>query len=108
MDKISTTDWQKVTKEMNAKGYAIVPKVLTNKQCSELIQGDYNALNYRKTVSMERYRFGLGEYKYFNYPLPNLIQFIRENIYPKLTPIANTRMKVLNIETVFRIHIPNF
>ena len=50
---------------------------------------------------MERYRFGLGEYKYFNYPLPNLIQNIRENIYPKLAPIANAWMKVLNIHKIF-------
>ena len=47
---------------------------------------------------MERYRFGLGEYRYFKYPLPNLIQNIRENIYPKLAPIANKWMEVLNID----------
>jgi uncharacterized protein len=50
---------------------------------------------------MERYRFGLGEYKYFNYPLPELIQTIRENIYPKLAPIANNRMKLLHIDKIF-------
>lgn len=50
---------------------------------------------------MERYRFGLGEYKYYNYPLPDLIQKIRETIYPKLAPIANSWMKVLKIPTIF-------
>ncbi|CAN5221914.1 hypothetical protein BH11BAC5_BH11BAC5_17650 [soil metagenome] len=50
---------------------------------------------------MERYRFGLGEYKYFNYPLPDLIQTMRENIYPKLAPTANAWMEVLNIDTKF-------
>ncbi len=50
---------------------------------------------------MERYRFGLGEYKYFNYPLPHLIQTIRKNLYPKLAPIANSWMKVLNIDKIF-------
>lgn len=50
---------------------------------------------------MERYRFGLGEYKYFNYPLPDLIQTIRKTIYPSLAPIANYWMKVLNIDTKF-------
>ncbi len=53
---------------------------------------------YRKTIVMERYRFGLGEYKYFKYPLPGLIQDIRQTIYTKLTGVANTWMKVLNID----------
>ncbi|WP_211217498.1 2OG-Fe(II) oxygenase [Segetibacter koreensis] len=50
---------------------------------------------------MERYRFGLGEYKYFDYPLPGLIQTIKEEIYPKLAPIANKWMNVLHIEKEF-------
>jgi hypothetical protein len=50
---------------------------------------------------MERYRFGLGEYKYFDYPLPYLIQEIRTSIYSKLAPITNAWMKALNIETIF-------
>lgn len=101
MDRISGIDWQIITEEMHEKGFAIMPKLLTSDQCTELIN-DYNKPNaYRKTVVMERYRFGLGEYKYFDYPLSNLIQSIRESIYPKLAPIANAWMKVLNIDTVF-------
>lgn len=86
---------------MHEKGYVILPNILDAKQCKELIKNYNNPKAYRKTVVMERYRFGLGEYKYFNYPLPNLMQTIRENIYPKLAIIANTWMKVLNINTVF-------
>ena len=47
---------------------------------------------------MERHNFGLGEYKYFNYPLPGIVQELRENIYPNLAPIANNWMRVLNID----------
>jgi hypothetical protein len=99
--KILNIDWQAITEDMNDKGYAIVPNLLSNNQCNEIIDNYKNLNAYRKTVVMERYRFGLGEYKYFNYPLPNLIQNIRENIYPKLAPIANSWMKVLNIDTIF-------
>src|SRR5258706_12829929 len=99
--KIATINWQEAIEQMNEKGYAILPGLLSNEQCEELIQNYDNPNAYRKTVVMERYRFGLGEYKYFNYPLPPLIQTIRENVYPKLAPIANLWMKVLNIDKTF-------
>lgn len=99
--KIASIDWQNIAEEMHKKGFAIIPKLLSSDQCTELITEYYNLNTYRKTVVMERYRFGLGEYKYFNYPLPNLIQCIRESIYPKLAPIANAWMNLLNIDTVF-------
>jgi hypothetical protein len=86
---------------MHEKGFAIIPKFLTGEQCTELINEYNNPNAYRKTVVMERYRFGLGEYKYFNYPLPNLIQSIRESVYPKLAQIANAWMKVLDIATIY-------
>ncbi|MES2131168.1 MAG: 2OG-Fe(II) oxygenase [Bacteroidota bacterium] len=94
-------DWALMTEQMHEKGYALIPKFLSGEQCVELIAGYSNETAYRKTVVMERYRFGLGEYKYFNYPLPPLIQTIRENMYPKLSPIANAWMKVLHIEKLF-------
>jgi hypothetical protein len=97
-EKISGIDWQRVTEEVNEKGYALVSQFLPNQYCEELI-GEYdNSDLYRKTITMERHGFGLGEYKYFKYPLPDLIQTVRREIYPKLTPVANTWMRVLNIK----------
>jgi len=97
-EEISGIDWQRVTEEVNEKGYALVLQFLPNQYCEELI-GEYdNSDLYRKTITMERHGFGLGEYKYFKYPLPDLIQTIRRAIYPKLTPVANTWMRVLNIK----------
>ena len=101
MDKIADLNWGAITEEMHERGFAVIPKFLSSDQCNELING-YNTPNaYRKTVVMERHHFGLGEYKYFNYPLPILIQSIRESIYPKLACIANAWMKVLHIDTTF-------
>jgi hypothetical protein len=99
--KLATTDWQSVSESMNEKGYALIPKMLTDEHCKELISNYNTEYLYRKTVVMERYRFGLGEYKYFDYPLPKIIQTLRETVYPKLSPIANLWMKVLNIEKIF-------
>ena len=88
--RIDLLNWEKVTEDMNYNGYASVPKVLTAKECDEFISQYNNETLYRKTINMERYRFGLGEYKYYQYPLPGLIQQLREGIYPKLAPIAIT------------------
>jgi hypothetical protein len=97
-EKIAYVDWQTVTGEMNGKGYALVSRFLPSQSCDELISKYNNSDLYLKTVTMERHHFGLGEYKYFKYPLPDLIHTIRTGIYPKLAPVANTWMKMLNIE----------
>src|ERR1700754_54084 len=99
--KLGTIDWQQVTNDMNDKGFAIAENILSARQCEELIEQYNNPDIYRKTVVMERYRFGLGEYKYFSYPLPGLLQTIREQVYVKLVPVANNWMKVLNIDKTF-------
>lgn len=99
--KLTDINWQVISESMNEKGFAIIPKLLSDKQCEELINNYNTESLYRKTVVMKRYRFGLGEYKYFNYPLPKIIQTIREHTYPKLVLIANLWMKVLKIDKYF-------
>lgn len=89
------------TSEIRDKGFAVIPNVLTDDECSELIENYDNPGDYRKTVVMERYRFGLGEYKYFNYPLPDLIQQIRTEVYSHLVPVANHWFTALNIDRQF-------
>lgn len=98
---IENTNWQSFTEAMHDSGFALIPRLLTNEQCEELKAGYTNPGLYRKTVVMERYRFGLGEYKYFNYPLPPLIQTIRTTIYPKLAPIANAWFNALGMDKQF-------
>ncbi|WP_316839459.1 2OG-Fe(II) oxygenase [Pedobacter gandavensis] len=100
-EKIASINWENTAEAIHEKGFAIIPKFLSAEECLEQINAYNDPNTYRKTVVMERYRFGLGEYKYFNYPLPKLIQSIRELVYPKLAVVANLWMKVLNIPTVF-------
>jgi len=99
--RIHKVDWPLVEESLHAKGYAVVPNLLTPEECDELKELYNNPNGYRKTVVMERYRFGLGEYKYFDYPLPNMIQTLREAICPHLVPVANLWMKALKIERRF-------
>ena len=104
--KIVAIDWANAGKEMNDKGFVQLSKFLSDEQCDELISNYESKTRYRKTITMERYRFGLGEYKYFNYPLPGLIQTIRENVYTHLSPIANEWMNVLKIDRQFPGTLP--
>ena len=100
-EKLFAIDWQAITAQINEKGYALVQKILSDENCRQLINDYDQSKFYRKTIVMERYRFGVGEYKYFSYPLPGLIQTIRETVYTHLAPIANDWMKILKIDRQF-------
>ncbi|HXB43237.1 MAG TPA: 2OG-Fe(II) oxygenase [Puia sp.] len=98
---LSAINWLAVTNKINEQGFAQIKSVLTNDDCNLLIENYNNQSLYRKTITMERYRFGLGEYKYFKYPLPGLIQAIRKNVYCYLAPVANKWMQALDIDRQF-------
>ncbi|MBE7635468.1 prolyl 4-hydroxylase subunit alpha [Sneathiella sp. P13V-1] len=100
-DRIAVLDWQTVADDLNNKGYALVPEFLSPNECGALIEGFDQEEGYRKTVVMERHRFGKGSYKYWNYPLPDLVQELREGLYPNLVPVANSWMKWLGISDQF-------
>lgn len=100
-ERLGDVDWESSGVSLHEKGFALINQLLTSDECEQLIQSYHQPELYRKTITMERYRFGLGEYKYFKYPLPNLIQSIRETVYPQLAPVANEWMKVLSIDKKF-------
>lgn len=85
-----------ITDSLNHQGYVLCKTILNAAECEDLKQLYEQRDLYRKTVRMERHRFGLGEYKYFTYPLPQLLQSLREELYPLLVPAANLWMQVLN------------
>ncbi len=93
--------WESVQQELYEQGYSVIENVLDNQHCIALIEVFENDPLYRKEVDMERFRFGKGRYKYFKYPLPDLIAQIRENTYPKLVPVANQWMSDLNMGISF-------
>jgi uncharacterized protein len=97
--RIAAINWMDVRETLQSKGYALVPSVLSAAEAEALIGNYDDSQAYRKTVVMERYRFGLGEYRYFNYPLPPVIDGLRRIVYAKLVPVANNWMQWLNIET---------
>ncbi len=87
--QIAGIDWPQARAQLDERGFALVPGVLSHGQCEE-IAGYYSAdARFRSRIDMARHGFGRGEYKYFSYPLPDLIQRLRASMYPELAPLAN-------------------
>ena len=93
-------DWEDLRSQLDERGFALIPGVLTKKTC-EAIAGFYtDDHRFRSRIDMSRYSFGRGEYKYFNYPLPEIVQQLRTSIYPQLAPLANRWAERLGSKTV--------
>src|SRR6185369_438753 len=87
--RVDAVDWTMVQAELDVQGWAVAPKLLTHAE-ADSIAGLYSQeRGFRSHVIMARHGFGRGEYKYFSYPLPPLIQALRRAAYPHLVPIAN-------------------
>ncbi|CAM4460890.1 2OG-Fe(II) oxygenase [Paenibacillus tarimensis] len=86
---IPAIDWTSVGAMINEQGFALLPGLLDEDQCQQLINTYDDESLFRKTIQMARYRFGEGEYKYYQAPLPPLIEQLRNGIYPELAKLAN-------------------
>ena len=75
--------------DLEAQGWSVLPGVLTSPQCDDIAAMYDKDNGFRSRVVMARHGFGRGEYRYFEYPLPSLIQGLRTMLYPRLVPIAN-------------------
>jgi uncharacterized protein len=87
--RVEAVDWTKVHADLDVQGWAIVPKLLTHAEADSIAGLYHQKQGFRSQVIMGRHGFGRGEYKYFGYPLPPLIQALRTAAYPHLAPIAN-------------------
>ena len=87
--RVAALDWPALEESLWERGYARTPPLLEPAECRDLIGLYGDDARFRSRVDMARHRFGLGEYKYFAYPLPALVQALRAAFYPRLAPIAN-------------------
>lgn len=86
---------------LNERGYTVINSLLDDGECRSLI-GIYDEdSRFRKRVVMQSHGYGKGEYRYLSYPLPDLIQNIRTEIYPKLVPIANAWHEAMKMDVRF-------
>src|SRR5436309_10027055 len=93
--RLAQLDWKAIEASLWQRGYAKIGPLLTAEECEAVI-ALYNKDEYfRSRIEMRRFRFGEGEYKYFKYPLPSLVQALREHLYPHLAIIANAWSQAL-------------
>jgi hypothetical protein len=87
--RVSAIDWGRVRGDLDAAGFALLPGLLADAECDTLAAGYGPGPQFRSHVMMARHGFGRGEYRYYSYPLPPLVQGLRAALYPHLAPIAN-------------------
>ena len=86
---VERLDWTRVSRDLDAQGNAVLEGILSLEECRALA-ALYPEDNYfRSRVVMGRHGFGRGEYQYFRYPLPDIVEGLRNALYPRLAPIAN-------------------
>jgi uncharacterized protein len=88
-ERLAALDWVEIERQLWEFGYAKTPAVLTADECAGLIALYPDDARFRSRVDMARYRFGVGDYKYFAHPLPPLVTALRAEAYPPLAAIAN-------------------
>ncbi|MEV6316525.1 2OG-Fe(II) oxygenase [Streptomyces sp. NPDC051776] len=87
-DRVARADWQALAAELDGYGCALTPRVLTPTECRAVAEMYDETERFRSTVDMARHRFGSGQYRYFDHPLPGLVRGLREAFYPHLLPVA--------------------
>ena len=87
--RVDGVDWAKAYTDLNAQGWTIASKLLTEAEADSIANLYDEEQGFRSRVVMGRHGFGRGEYRYFSYPLPPLVQVLRTAAYPHLVPIAN-------------------
>ena len=86
--RVDSADWAGVAAELDEFGGALLPALLSPAEAAEL-RGRYDDdAQFRSTIDMIRYRFGRGEYRYFDRPLPEPVEQLKHALYPRLLPIA--------------------
>jgi len=88
-ERLARLDWAAIGASLDDCGHARTPALLTGAECADLRALYAADARFRSRVDMARYRFGVGEYKYFADPLPAAVRELREHAYPPLAAIAN-------------------
>lgn len=97
IERLEMLDWERSTDELNTLGNVVVPELLSGDECQAVADLYREESVFRSRVVMASHGFGRGEYKYFRYPLPEIIAELRPALYTRLAPVANRWNEAMDI-----------
>ncbi len=100
-ERFAVVEWDRVAAELDDRGWALTGPLLTPTERKKLIASYSDDAAFRSTVVMSRHGYGRGEYRYFTYPLPEIIAGVRPALYERLFPVANRCRKGLGLGEAF-------
>ena len=98
--RVGALDWAAAEESLCARGYAVTEELLSAEECAELVALYADEKRFRSHIVMERYRFGIGDYKYFENPMPALVAELRTAAYPHLAKVANRWVEALGAKAL--------
>ena len=101
VERVDALDWADMETQLGLQGSAVAPGLLSSEECAALASSYDDDALFRSRIVMERHSFGRGEYKYFSYPLPALIDDVRGAAYAHLAPIANRWNEAMHVDVRF-------
>jgi hypothetical protein len=99
--RIQGVEWDRTAAHLGEHGWAMLAGLLTPDECQAVAALYGDDQRFRSHVIMARHGFGRGEYKYFAYPLPEIVTTLRTALYSRLAPIANRWHDLLSIDVRF-------
>jgi uncharacterized protein len=96
--RVNAIDWTQAGLDLDAQGCAVLQGLLSPQECRALAALYADDKHFRSRVVMGRHGFGRGEYKYFAYPLPELIAELRPALYARLHDVANRWNEAMGID----------
>lgn len=88
-ERVARLDCNRISADLDAQGSAVAERLLSAAECRSVAALFGRDEIFRSHIIMARHHYGRGEYKYFAYPLPELVAALRNAFYPHLVPIAN-------------------
>jgi uncharacterized protein len=99
--RVEELDWSRIYRDLDERGYAKTPRILSGEECEELKGLFAEEDRFRSVIYMRQVRFGSGVYKYFDNPLPEAVQGLREAFYRPLSKVANDWAQKLSAKEAY-------